>query len=505
MLNFVDNFLNKITMYRLVLYVLTAFVIIAAILGFAGKVPFSGQAILGQWAFLVAICWIVNETFAKLFKVPANVESVYITAFILALLITPSLSVSNLMFCFWAGLIAMASKYIVAWQRKHIFNPTAFALVVTAFTLGQSAGWWIANNWMLPLVIIGGVLIVRKIKRFDLVISFFLASIATTLIFSFRGHIALPEIIRQYIFILPTFFFAFIMLTEPFTTPPTKKWQMVYGALVGVLFAPQWHIGNYYSTPEIALVLSNIFSYLVSPKAKLLLTLKDKINLAPSINQLIFAPDRTLAFQPGQYLEWTLPVKKPDPRGNRRYFTIASSPTEPTIQLGVKFYEPPSTFKRDLKSLTTGQTILAGQLAGDFTLPKDPETKLVFIAGGIGITPFRSMLKYLLDIKQKRPITLFFSNRTVEDIVYKDILDQATRELGVKVIYALTDKNVPPGWAGRTGFIDVAAITQEAPDYQNSLFYLSGPRSMVTAFEATLASMGMPKNCIKTDFFPGYV
>ncbi len=492
-------------MYRLVLYVLTAFVIVAAILGFAGKLPFSGWAILGQWAFLVAICWIVNETLAKLFKVPANVESVYITAFILSLLITPSLSIGNLMFCFWAGLIAMASKYLIAWQRKHIFNPTAFALVVTAFALGQSAGWWIANSWMLPFVIIGGVLIVRKIKRFDLVISFFLTSIATTLIFGFRGSINLAEIIRQYIFILPTFFFAFIMLTEPLTTPPTKKWQMVYGALVGILFAPQWHIGNYYSTPEIALVLGNIFSYIVSPKAKLLLILKDKLNLAPSINQLIFVPDRTMAFQPGQYLEWTLPANKPDTRGNRRYFTIASSPTESTIQLGVKFYEPPSTFKRDLKSLVPGQTILAGQLAGDFTLPKDPTKKLIFIAGGIGITPFRSMLKYLLDTKQTRPITLLYSNRTVEDIVYKDILDRASQEMGIKVIYALTDKNVPADWTGRTGFIDAAAIKQEAPGYQHSLFYLSGPRSMVTAFEQTLASMNVPKNRIKTDFFPGYV
>jgi len=115
------------------------------------------------------------------------------------------------------------------------------------------------------------------------------------------------------------------------------------------------------------------------------------------------------------------------------------------------------------------------------------------------------MLKYLLDTKQSRPITLFYSNRTAEDIVYQDILDQASQELGVKVIYTLTDKDVPPNWTGRTGFIDASVIKQEAPGYQNSLFYLSGPRSMVTAFEQTLASMGLPKNRIKTDFFPGYV
>jgi glycine betaine catabolism B len=505
MLNFIDNFLNKITMYRLMLYFLMLLVAIAALLSLLGKIPFGVLAILSSAVFLLIACWAINNLLAKLFRVPVNTESMYITALILALIITPVLSQPGFVFLFWVSLIAMASKYILAWQRKHIFNPAAFAVVITAFVLHQAAGWWVASSWLLPFVVIGGALVIRKLKRFDMVLSFFLVSLAANLILGLRQGSTWPVLLQQYVFVLPTFFFALVMFSEPLTAPPTKKWQVVYGALVGVLFAPQWHVGNYYSTPEIALVLGNIFSYIVSPKAKWLLELTTIKQLAPSITDFIFKPDRPVRFEPGQYLEWTLPVPKPDSRGNRRYFTIASSPTEPELHLGSKFYEQPSTFKQVLQKLTPGSKVLAGQLTGDFVLPKDPQQKLVFIAGGIGITPFRSMLKYLLDTKQARPITLFYSNRSAAEIVYQDVLDQAANQLGTKIIYALTDPQTPAGWSGHKGMVDAALITQEVPDYKERTFYVSGPHGMVTAFQQTLAQLGVPKRQIKTDFFPGYV
>jgi len=505
MLTWIDNFLNRITMYRLMLYFLTVLIVGAVILSVLGKIPFGAQAIISSTLFLIAACWVFNTVLSRLFRVPTNVESVYITALILALIITPVSSRSGFYFLLWAALLAMASKYIVAWRRKHLFNPAAFAVVVTAFVLQQTAGWWVANNWLLPLVLVGGLLMVRKLRRFHLVIAFLLmALVADVALGSLQGT-ALPTILQQFVFVLPTFFFAFVMLTEPLTTPPTKNLQMVYGALVGVLFAPQWHIGNYYSLPEIALVIGNVLSYIVSPKAKWLLELKGKNQLAPTVTELVFQPDRPVNFQPGQYLEWTLPHRKPDTRGNRRYFTIASSPTEPTLRLGSKFYDRPSTFKQALQTLSPGAKVLAGQLAGDFVLPKDKSQKLVFIAGGIGITPFRSMLQFLLDKKQPRPITLFYSNRSASDVVYQEVLDQAVQQLGIKVVYTLTDPNVPTDWHGRTGLVNAAMIKQEVPDYQQSTFYLSGPHSMVTAFEQTLKQIGLPGHQIKTDFFPGFV
>jgi ferredoxin-NADP reductase len=137
-------------------------------------------------------------------------------------------------------------------------------------------------------------------------------------------------------------------------------------------------------------------------------------------------------------------------------------------------------------------------------LPEDRRQKLVFIAGGIGITPFRSMLKDMLDTRQRRPITVFYSNKSAEDIVYKDTLDQAQRELGVKVIYTVTDTTtLPASWTGKVGRVTSAMIRQEVRDYRNCMFYVSGPNAMVDSMKAALRHLNVPASHIKTDYFSG--
>jgi ferredoxin-NADP reductase len=303
----------------------------------------------------------------------------------------------------------------------------------------------------------------------------------------------------------PVFFFAFVMLTEPLTTPPTRLLRIAYGALVGVLFAPAIHIGSLYSTPELALLVGNIFSYAVSPKWKSVLRLTGKEEVAHDVYDFVFRGDRPLAFRPGQYLEWTYKHPRADSRGNRRYFTIASSPTERDIRIGVKFYDRASSFKKSMLGMRPGDTIIASQLAGDFTLPRSQKKKLVFIAGGIGITPFRSMIKYITDAQQRRTVTLLYSVRVPQDIAYADIFEEASRAWGLKTVYAVTDADsVLPGWIGQRGAIDAACIKREVPDWRDRVFYLSGPHSMVVAFEVTLCDMGVARRNIKTDFFPGF-
>ena len=152
------------------------------------------------------------------------------------------------------------------------------------------------------------------------------------------------------------------------------------------------------------------------------------------------------------------------------------------------------------------KTMLAGQIAGDFTLPRDPRQKLVFIAGGIGITPFRSMLKYLLDVQQRRDISLFYINKTANEIVYTDVLNAAQATLGVKTFYTLTDTtDVPPSWAGFVGRLDARMLQYAVPDYQERTYYISGPPEMVRACEHILKSLAVSHDQIKKDFFPGLV
>jgi len=496
MFKLIDRFLNKITMYRLILYYVLSLWFVAFILSFFGLLPYSPVDLLIAAVFIEAVCIIVNAFFARIFHAPSNSESVCATGLILALIISPAQPFDHLAFFGLAALLAMASKYIIAIHKKHIFNPAALAVALTAVILGQFANWWVGNLYMTPFVLVGGLLMARKIRRLDLVASFFVVATGAILTFNFLRGWNPSSVLQQVLFYSPILFFAFVMLTEPMTTPPTRNLRILYGALVGFLFVQPVHMGS-------ALLAGNIFAYAVSPKKKLILELKEKIPIAADVYDFLFKPNHKLVFKPGQYMEWTLGHDAQDARGMRRYFTIASSPAEEYIRMGVKFYPQSSSFKQSMMLLKPGDKIVASQLAGDFVLPKNKSVKLVFIAGGIGITPFRSMIKYLLDMDERRDIILLYSNFKPDDIIYKDIFDQAGKRLGIKTVYTITDKPCPKDWAGENCFIDEAMIKKAVPDYKERTFYLSGSHNMVVAFSEILPKMGVKKSRIKSDFFPG--
>ncbi|MBU6141536.1 RnfABCDGE type electron transport complex subunit D [Patescibacteria group bacterium] len=502
----IEQFLNTTTMYRVVLYYL-AFLLIAGFgLSMFGVLAFTPVALVVSTILLLFTCWTINTITAYIFGGPQNVESVFITAFILALIITPpeaSHYATALPMLFWAGTIAMASKFIFSIGKKHLFNPAAFAVATTAIVLNFTASWWVGNPWMLPFVLVG-VLILRKIHRWDLGTAFFTAAFLTIVASGVLQNASPLDMLPRILLETPIFFFTFVMITEPLTTPPTRPLRIAYGVLVGVLFAPAMHIGSLYSTPELALLAGNLFSYAVSPKQKLILKLKERIPIAGSVYDFVFESPQPLRFAPGQYMEWTLGHYHPDNRGIRRYFTIASSPADREVRLGVKFYQSPSSFKKALGALYPGDEIIASHVAGDFTLPKDAGQKLAFIAGGIGVTPFRSMIKHLIDRNERRNIVLLYSNRSPADIAYKDIFDQAQEKLGIETVYVVNaiDPKSVPAWC-KTGMINAQMIAEEVPDYRERTFYISGPQVMVDAFRSTLRAMGLKKRQIKTDFFPG--
>ncbi|GHO86075.1 RnfABCDGE type electron transport complex subunit D [Dictyobacter formicarum] len=502
----IDYLLDRVTMYRLVLYVLIALIGVATVLAYFKFLPFSPLALLASTVVLVILCWATNTIFGYFFEVPTNIESATITALILTLIIDPAQTHASFQFLGWAAILAMASKYILALYKKHIFNPAAIAVVITSFVLGESASWWIGTTSMLPLVLIGGLLIARKLRQIDLVIVFSVTALLCDCVINLvQGKSALTEI-NQLLLLSPLFFFATVMLTEPLTAPPTRRLRQLYAVITGILFIPQLHIGSIYLTPELALVLGNVFSYLVSPKQRVVLRLSRKIKMGPGMLDFVFKPSQKLAFVPGQYMEFTLEHPHADSRGNRRYFTLASSPTENNVHVGVRFYEQGSSFKNAMQRMDGKTKIVAAQIAGDFTLPSDPKQKLVFIAGGIGITPFRSMLKYLLDTRQRRDIILLYANRYANEIAYKDILNSAHTQLGIKTFCTLTDATaVPRDWTGFVGRLNEQMILQTIPDYSERTYYISGPPDMVRAYEEVLKNMNIKNDQIKKDFFPRLV
>src|SRR5262249_30713973 len=369
-----------------VLYFLIFLAVAALGLSFLGLLPFQPADLLASLSVLVFVCWIANSAFAKVFKAPANTESLFITAFILALIITPRspahyFSAGSAVYV-WAGVWAMASKYLLAIRRKHIFNPAALAVTLASFTLNQAASWWVGTSAMLPFVLLGGLLVARKIKRFDLILGFLAAAGAVTLGGTLAKGIGVLPAAWQLLADSPILFFAFVMLTEPLTTPPERTARILYGVTVGLLLSPSLHFGRLYSTPELALLVGNGLSYLMSRRATYLLKLRTTTQLAPDIYEFRFNGAARLRFRPGQYLEWTLRHSQPDSRGNRRYFTIASSPDEREVRLSVKFYPGSSTFKKALLAMRPGDEMVASQLAGEFVLPANKQEKLVFMAGG---------------------------------------------------------------------------------------------------------------------------
>lgn len=532
MIKFIDNTINSITMYRLVLYVLIIITFFAIISGFLGLVPYSGLSQIYSISLLIIVCYLSNLFLSKIFRAHANVESWLITSLILYCLFMPSSTLNDSLTLVLTAVIAMASKYLFAVNKKHIFNPAAIAAVLLSFNPGTVALWWVGNPVLTPVILIGGLLIVRKIRKFNMFFTFLIVSFLSASVNGILTNNFNVELFKSMVTSGPLFFLGTIMLTEPLTTPPTKKLQLIYGGSVGLLSSLQFNIGPVYSTPELALVIGNIFSFIVSPKLKLELRLKEKKKIAKDIYEFVFEkppsnsplpqlrltrswgestsslPDKGglgWVFKSGQYLEWTVPHKNPDSRGVRRYFTIASSPTEKEIKLGVRISNTSSSFKNKLLSIESNNSVVAAQLAGDFVLPEEKNQKLVFIAGGIGITPFRSMIKYLYDSGEKRSVTLFYFNKTEEEIAYKELFDQAVRGIGLKTVYVLTDPDhIPAGWTGRKGRLDNKMLSEEISDIKNSIYYLSGPNALVNNYKLILLNMGVSRKNIRTDFFPGF-
>ena len=222
------------------------------------------------------------------------------------------------------------------------------------------------------------------------------------------------------------------------------------------------------------------------------LTLIQKREETKDVETFIFESSESLTWRAGQYLHYTLPHENPDDRGVERYFTIASAPYERHIQITTRFSEKSSTFKTALNNLPIGATIDADDLEGDFVV-EDTNQEFVFIAGGIGITPYRAILLALQKRNQPMDILLLYASRN-KSIVFREELDAISRAHKTFRIHYIIEPER----------IDQNTILSSVYDVRKPLFYVSGPEPMVQSFETMLAGMGIPDDHIKRDFFPGY-
>ncbi|MFZ2330786.1 MAG: FAD-dependent oxidoreductase [Atribacterota bacterium] len=221
--------------------------------------------------------------------------------------------------------------------------------------------------------------------------------------------------------------------------------------------------------------------------------IEEKRKEVDDIYSFIFQPQEPVTWQAGQYALYRVSHDNPDNRGETRIFTISSPPFQKKIMLTTNYsFEESSSFKKALFAKKAGDVVEAIKIDGKFTVNKEYQ-KLVFIAGGIGITPFHSILLDLEEKKDYRDIILVYSNKNEEHIVFKDTLNNLAErysKLNIKYIFSpqRADENL---------------IKETVPDLEERVFYISGPMRLVKAVEETLYQLKVDKENIKKDYFPG--
>lgn len=478
--------IDGITMYRVVLYSLISLAGIALLLSALNVLTYASFGVLAlSLGIILTATGIANLVLPRLYGVTPNFESSLITAFILFFVLgAPSSSIE------WAGLglaalFAMASKYVITWRSAHLFNPAALGVMVVSLLGVGNGAWWIADKSLLIPMVLVAFVVLYKLRRFELFAAFAIPSLAI-LVFRLGQSGSILEAATTALTLYPLLFLGSIMLTEPSTMPTGRYERAVFGVLVGLLFASTFDLGFVASSPHLALLVGNLFAFMVTRRTSTKLKLVDITQLTPTTYGYTFEPRRPIAHQAGQYMEFTMPGVAYDSRGNRRSFSIASAPSDKHIAIGIKYYEPSSKFKTKLQDLTVGDEIIGNHVAGEFTLPKKTDP-VVFIAGGIGITPFIAMIRDMQATKTKREAELYYFVADKSEVAYKDVL-KAAAAVGVAV-------HIRVGREARLTDEDIKKHAQAE-------YYLSGPPGLIQAYKDQLKTNGISK--IRTDYFTGY-
>lgn len=493
----IESLTNTITMYMVAVYALVAIVATSLLLSVVGALDFAPLALIGTLIVVLASTYLSSRLCAWTFGTQHNRASGLITSLILYLTVAPADTTTELFKLALVGCIASVSKYLLVWRGRHIFNPAALALACSSILGLGAALWWVATPLLLPVVMIAGVLLVAKTRRYAMVFAYITAALLMSAALAFVTHYPVLDALRLDVLSGPLVFFAAVMLTEPLTSPGTRTHQLWYGGLVGILYSAQL---PWVSSPHIALLVGNIYSFVVRKShGAIELKVVALQQIAPDIYELHATPLRPLAYQAGHYIELQLPHARQDSRGTRRVFSIATSPSEQTLRLATKL--PPtraSSYKRAFAALSPGTLLRAAYVGGDFVLPRDTSIPVVWIAGGIGITPFRAMVATLLADRDTRSVTLIYCARTPGEFAYLSFFKRAARSLPLDIVTVITHPHT-----GKPQQLSHELLTHHIPDISRHHVYISGAPGMVHATRDLFTETYAPARVV-TDYFNGY-
>ncbi len=218
-----------------------------------------------------------------------------------------------------------------------------------------------------------------------------------------------------------------------------------------------------------------------------------------------FAKPADFQFRPGQSIDLTL-LNPPetDGEGNTRAFSIASAPFEGDLMIATRMRD--TAFKRVLRNAAPGLAVKMEGPSGSFVLHRKAGKPAVFLAGGIGITPFRSIIRQATHDHAPHQMYLFYSNRRPEDAAFLDVLSETAKQNpNFHLVATMTEMDKSRReWKGATGFLNRDMLAKHLPALQGPIYYLAGPPAMVTAMRRLLTEAGVDEDDIRTEEFFGY-
>lgn len=231
--------------------------------------------------------------------------------------------------------------------------------------------------------------------------------------------------------------------------------------------------------------------------------LLNKEGIAKGTMAFYFEKPRGFAYRAGQFADYTL-IDPPetDAEGNTRGFSLITAPHEETIGAATRLRD--TAFKRMLRDLPLGTEVKLDAPYGDFTLHKTETTPAVFLIGGIGVTPVRSMIAQATHEHTAHQLTLLHATRTVGDAPFSaEFARLAKTNPNFTYVPVVTDEP-PENCTGERGRVDEAMVRRHVPDLNAPIYYLSGPEGMVKAMRQLLVSLGVNEDNIRTEEFTGY-
>jgi ferredoxin-NADP reductase len=226
---------------------------------------------------------------------------------------------------------------------------------------------------------------------------------------------------------------------------------------------------------------------------------------AAGTTSFYFEKPTGFTFRAGQYVSLAeIDPPETDAKGSTRTFSIASAPEEPEIMITTRMRE--SAFKRCLKTMKLGSKLTLEGPFGELVLHGDPSRPAVFLAGGIGVTPFRSILVSAARAKLAHRLLLFYSNRRPEDAAFLEELDKLQGvNPNYKLIGTMTEMEKDArSWHGESGRIGKEMILRYVPELAKPIYYVAGPPGMVLAMEEKLTDAGVNAEHIRIEEFFGY-